>query len=83
MSKYEVNEEECCHCCGIEDIPVSKFTYSNFHPQNGEDYWLCEICSQTHFSNVINWPEQCSDPALYRSIAAGLSIILREIRKGK
>lgn len=81
--KYKINREEGCHCCGVDNVPVAKFTHSNFHPQKGEDYYLCEICAQTHFSKAINWPEQISDPALYRSIAAGFSILLREIRKGR
>jgi hypothetical protein len=80
--KYKIIRDQECHCCGVDGIPIAKFTYHQFHPQRGEDYYLCEICASTHFSKAINWPQQISDPTLYQSIAGGFSILLKEIRKG-
>lgn len=82
--RYKLMPGEECHNCSVDDMPLYKFAADGFTAKTigSDSYYLCEICASTHFSKALLFPNQISDPTLYQSIAGGLNMILREVRKG-
>lgn len=67
-----------CACCSFEGR-VELFQ-SHRTSRGLEDFYLCEICAQTHLAIAYTYPEQCHDSNLYKSIAVLGNIILEELR---
>jgi hypothetical protein len=71
-----------CDCCG-QAVPVKSYQLDGYWGAGGqrEQRWLCEICSCTNFSKAIRYPDQCSDPVLYQSIAGAFNILRSDMQK--
>ncbi len=67
--------EECDSCCYG---PVEATYTENGHPKKGA--WFCDVCAETFVGNVFFWPRQYENGQLYKSLAIGINMILKEIR---
>ena len=83
LRKNEDEDIEGCDCCGAE-VPTSLFkgmsSERSLRGGKTEDYWLCEICANTHLSKALFYPSQCSDITLYKSIALIANMILQKLQ---
>jgi hypothetical protein len=55
-----------CDCCGYP-APLGRFEAS-CDMQHEEPDWLCEVCSRSHLSKAVQYPEQVDHPELYYSL---------------
>jgi len=68
-----------CDNCGY-DTKLEVFHYSGNPPR---DVYLCRICANTRLSVAIEYPEQCPDTRLYKSIGWIANEILATIGAAK
>jgi hypothetical protein len=73
-SKWEDEKYKSCDCC---DYPAPLHLFEEYPSRQN---YLCEICSSTFFSKALNYPTQCSDAALYQSIAWTLNLLREELK---
>lgn len=70
-------ECDCCHYEGrVADFPQT------LCGSGRRDLVLCEVCATTYLSIATKYPNQCSDPQLYKSIAVLGNMLLEAIREG-
>lgn len=78
--KEEYKTDEC-DCCGYET--VIKPYRSNRDIREERYNWFCDICVETHLSKCVDYPQQCSDVSLYKSVGHIANMILDEVRKSQ
>lgn len=69
-----------CDCCQYEGR-VADFP-KTLCASGLRDLVLCEVCATTYLSIAEKYPNQCSDPQLYKSIAVLGNMLLEAIREG-
>jgi hypothetical protein len=64
-----------CHCCGFEEVAVAEFTFRKWAGK----VQLCELCAKSFFATAYEYPDQVQNPTMWRSVAYGINMILREV----
>lgn len=67
-----------CDNCGFE---TKLKNYDSRNSEDGDN--LCEVCAKTLFAHALFYPEQCSNAALFRSLAWSVNKIIETIRENK
>jgi hypothetical protein len=69
-------EEPTCECC---DFPTELNTYKTGYPPR--DFQLCDICASTFLAKAVTYPQQVSDPDLYKALGFIGNLILSKLPK--
>jgi len=77
----DINADESpeeCDNCGYQ-TKLERYEEATWRDKRGV-FWFCEICANTHLSKAAQYPAQCSDVMLYKSIGWIANRLLDEIR---
>ena len=84
MSK-PYDQDEPCDNCGHEQAKTAKFMcHGEAFPglKQGERFY-CKVCANTHLSKATDYPRQCDEPDLWKSIGWIANEILLAIAAAK
>jgi len=67
---FDEHPEHGCDNCGYETGCYKFRTHAAgaSSPFEEDNFYFCEVCSSTMLSNAEKYPDQCSDPDLYKAI---------------